>query len=277
MVTGAARSAATALAPWMAAWRLIPDGEAFDSRFGNHLAPVLADGVPAMLKVAVGEEERRGAALMSWYAGDGAARVLAHEGAAILLERALGDRRLAQMAAVGDDDEASRILCDVLARLHVQRAAPPPYSLVPLPAWFDALGPVAAAHGGVFSSCLAAAGQLLAEPRERTVLHGDVHHDNVLDGGARGWLAIDPKGLIGERAFDYANLFRNPTAEIALSPGRMRRQVDVVSAAADLEPRRLLTWIHAYAGLGTAWSLRSGHDPAPGLAIAEIAAATLGG
>lgn len=274
-MTPAGRKAAEALRPWIAAWRLVPDGEAFDSRFGNHLAPVLADGEPAMLKVAVGEEERRGAALMTWYAGEGAARVLAHEGEAILLERATGARSLAQLAADGDDDEASRILCATLARLHAPRAAPPPDTLVPLPTWFAALAPAAAAHGEVFTGSLAAADRLLAEPCEPAVLHGDMHHDNVLDGGDRGWLAIDPKGLIGERGFDYANLFRNPTAEIALVPGRMRRQVKVVSSAASLDPARLLTWIQAYAGLGAAWSLQSGHDPGPGLAIAARAAAEL--
>ncbi len=40
--------------------------------------------------------------------------------------------------------------------------------------------------------------------------------------GPRGWLAIDPKGLIGERGFEYANLFRNPDAEVALSAGPPR-------------------------------------------------------
>jgi len=109
------------------------------------------------------------------------------------------------------------------------------------------------------------------------VLHGDFHHDNVLDGEARGWLAIDPKGLIGERGFEFANLFRNPTAEIALTPGRMRRQVKIVADQAGLEATRLFKWILAYAGLGAAWSAGSGHDTdaAAGLAIAEIAASEL--
>ena len=98
------------------------------------------------------------------------------------------------------------------------------------------------------------------------VLHGDLHHENLLDSGARGWLVIDPKGLIGERSFEYANLFRNPDIDIALAPGRMSRQVDIVAARAGLDRRRLLTWILAYAGLGAAWSLSSGDDPAPGLA-----------
>ncbi|MGA2953174.1 MAG: aminoglycoside phosphotransferase family protein, partial [Caulobacteraceae bacterium] len=79
----------------------------------------------------------------------------------------------------------------------------------------------------------------------------------------------------GERAFEYANLFRNPSAEIALAPGTMLRRLEIVAAKAALEPRRLLAWILAYAGLGAAWSLQSGDDPGPGLAIAELAAAEL--
>jgi streptomycin 6-kinase len=65
-------------------------------------------------------------------------------------------------------------------------------------------------------------------------LHGDIQHGNILDFGSRGWLAIDPKGLIGERSFDYANLFCNPEAAVALAPRRLARQVDVVAEAAGL-------------------------------------------
>jgi streptomycin 6-kinase len=107
--------------------------------------------------------------------------------------------------------------------------------------------------------------------------HGDIHHDNVLDGGVRGWRAIDPKGLIGERCFKFANLFRNPTAAIALAPGRMERRAAIVAAKAGLEQRRLLLRVLAYAGLGAAWSLESGEEPGASLAVAERAAAALGG
>jgi streptomycin 6-kinase len=51
---------------------------------------------------------------------------------------------------------------------------------------------------------------LLAEPRAVGVLHGGLHHEDVLDFGARGWLAIDPKRLVGKRGFDFANLLINP-------------------------------------------------------------------
>jgi streptomycin 6-kinase len=205
----------------------------------------------------------------------GAARVLAADGAAILLERLTGGRSLADMARGGQDDEASAILCETAAGLHAPRGRPAPASLVPLDVWFGALWPAADRYGRTYAKSAVAARALLAEPREIVVLHGDFHHDNVLDGGERGWLAIDPKGLIGERGFEYANLFRNPTAEVALAPGRMRRQAGIVAERAGLDLRRLYTWILAYAGLGAAWSLQSGHDAAPGLAIAEVAVAEL--
>ena len=262
--------------PWLTRWRLTPDGAAFSTRFGSRLAPVrAADGEAAMLKLAGHPEEVGGGLLMAWWAGDGAARVLEHEGDAILLERLDGSRSLAAMALGGQDDEATRVLCAVAAKLHAPRPAPHPPSLVPLEVWFKSLFETAARDGGVFTRAEPIARTLLADQREPVVLHGDLHHDNVLDGGPRGWLAIDPKGLIGERGFEYANLFRNPTAELALTPGRMHRQAEIVAREAELEPRRLLQWIFVYAALGAAWSAQSGHDPKPGRAIAEMAEGAL--
>ena len=267
----------TSLAPWLTRWRLTPDGEAFTTGFGSRLAPVIHNGAPAMLKIAGHEEEIRGGALMDWWAGDGAARVLAREGEAVLLERLAGPSSLSMMAQNGRDDEATAILCDCAIRLHAPRAQPPLQNLTPLPIWHRALFETADRDGGIFSRAGMVARSLLDAPRDPVVLHGDLHHANVLDGGPRGWLAIDPKGLIGERGFEYANLFRNPTAALALSPGRMRRQAGIVAQRADLDPTRLFQWIFICAALGAAWSLQSGHDPAPGLAIAEQAQAALSG
>ncbi len=211
---------------------------------------------------------------MAWWDGDGAARVLEHDGDAMLMERALGARSLTQMARGGEDDEASRILCAAAARLHAPRDRPPP-PLVPLGRWFRALEPAAAAHGRVLARAAATARELLADPRDVVVLHGDLHHGNVLDFGARGWLAIDPKGLVGERGFDFANLFCNPDLRTATSPGRLARQTGVVATAARLERGRLLRWILAWAGLSAAWSLEEGDDPALALAVAELAVGEL--
>lgn len=252
----------------LAAWNLVQDGAPIHTR-SSDLLPVRQASEPAMLKIARHAEERRGGALMRWWDGDGAARVLAHDDDALLLERATGPRSLAQMAADGSDDEASRVLCAVAARLHVPRVQAPP-ELTPLRDWFAALPPAARTHGGLFARAWETAVTLLAAPREVLPLHGDLHHGNVLDGGARGWIAIDPKHVIGERGFDFANLFSNPDERVALAPGRLARQAHVVAAAAGLERQRLLQWVLAFSGLSAAWCLEDGDSPAGVLAVAPL-------
>ena len=259
---------------WIARWDLVPDGEAIATP-SSLLVPVRHRGQPAMLKIARAEEERRGGRLMAWWDGDGAARVLAQDDHALLLERATGPRSLAAMVAAGADDEASRILCSVAARLHAPRRVPPP-ELVPLSRWFEALSPAACIQGGLLAQADAMARDLLAMPREVVPLHGDIHHGNVLDAGARGWVAIDPKGLLGERTFDFVNILRNPDAVTALAAGRFGRQVDLLADIAALDRRRLLQWTLAFAGLSAAWHLAD-HEPADlDVAVAGLAAAALG-
>lgn len=254
-------------------WNLAPDGEVIVTHC-SHLLPVRRGDVPAMLKIAHQDEERRGPNLMIWWDGDGAARVLEHEGDTVLLERAMGRRSLVEMARTGKDDDASHIICDVAARLHAPRGHQLP-DLIPLERWFVELWPGASKHGGILRRAAAVARELLDEPREIGVLHGDLHHGNVLDFGPHGWLAIDPKRLLGERGFDFANIFRNPDLEIAKAPGRLARQATVIAAAARLDRARLLRWVLAYAGLSAAWTLDDGDDATLDLTVAEIAAAEL--
>lgn len=255
--------------PYLKRWQLIPDGASIVTP-GSKLLPVRMAGMPAMLKVATAHEEKNGSLLMAWWDGDAAARVLACDDDALLLERAEGKTTLLDMALHGKDDEASGIMCEVVVQLHAPRNKPLP-PLVPLTQWFQALEPAAAKHGGIFTYSAAVARDLLAKPQNTVTLHGDIHHGNILDFGARGWLAIDPKGLLGERGFDYANIFCNPELATAIVPARFLRQLDVVVAHSGLERKRLLQWILAYAGLSAAWFLEDGMEASTALAVADMA------
>lgn len=259
---------------WLSRWDLASDGAPIETPT-SLLLPVRHCGGRAMLKIAREEEERRGGRLMAWWNGEGAARVLAHDDPAILLERLDGERSLAAMVAAGRDDEASRILCGVLARLHAPRHGPPPPALAPLSRWFEALAAAARTHGGFLAEADAMAHTLLADQHEVVVLHGDIHHFNVLDAGPRGWLAIDPKGLLGERTFDFVNILRNPDLATATTAGRFAHQVGVLAKAARLDPRRLIEWTVAFTGLSAAWHLADGTSAELDLAVGAIAAAAL--
>ncbi|MBB3390130.1 streptomycin 6-kinase [Rhizobium sp. BK275] len=261
--------------PYLERWSLTSDGEPIITH-SSRLLPVIWQDKPAMLKVATDSSERDGALLMKWWDGDGAARVYAHEGDAVLLERATDKYSLLNMALNGEDDEASRIMVRTAARLHAPRPTPL-HDSPTLERWFRSLEPAAHTYGGTFVDCWKIASNLLAAPQQLSILHGDIHHRNILDFGDRGWLAIDPKRIYGERGYDFANIFANEDLPTVTDPERLQRQLPIVSKEADIEPARLLKWIVAYSGLSAAWFLEdddhaSAEKP---LTVARIALAEL--
>lgn len=274
----------TALAPWRERWRLEPDGPAFATP-SSVLQPVRRRGEPHFLKVATVEEERAGGAVIAWWRGDGAAAVIEADGDAVLLERATGHRDLAQLARSGaaGDDEATRILCRAGRRLHAAGTGERPEGLFDLRRWFrDLLRRGDAADGGddLFGVAVRVAEELLQHPGGDVVLHGDLHHGNVLDFGPRGWLAIDPKPLHGDPGFDIANILCNPDAATALAPGRLERAVGVVSAETGLTEHTVLCWTLAWGALSAVWSEADGtaSTPAstPAAGVAQRARVLLG-
>ncbi|MCY6381048.1 aminoglycoside phosphotransferase family protein [Hoeflea prorocentri] len=261
--------------PYVTRWRLQPDGVDIQTH-SSHLLPVRRDnGEAAFLKIALMPEEKTGAAFMVWWGGHGAAEVLAHEGDALLLKRAQPTPSLAHMARNGEDDEATRILCETAAVLH-RKEGEPPECAIALDQRFDSLFAVAEDDDGVLNKAARAAKHLLCSQKDIVPLHGDIHHENVLYFGRSGWLAIDPKGLIGERAFDYCNILCNPDTRRALSPGRFARQMDIICCTAALDRERMLMWVLAWAGLSASWHLEEQSDKAQTpLAVACMAAAEI--
>ena len=272
----------------LARWSLVPDGDPIVTH-GSRLLPVRSGDFAAMIKQPVNADERLGCLLMQYWTGEGAAMVLAQHGDTLLLERATGPASLTVLARQGQDDDACRILCAAAAGLHAPRGRPLPDGLLPLAKWFEPLTLGGDRHGGVVGRAAAVARDLLAAPREVVTLHGDLHHDNVLDFGPRGWLAIDPRHLVGDRGYDFGSIFTNPDMglpgapalaapgeAVATVPGRLARRAAVVAEAAGIERGRLLRWVLAAAGLSAVWSLDDGDHPAIDLAVAEMALAELG-
>jgi streptomycin 6-kinase len=195
---------------------------------------------------------------------------------ALLMERAMGERSLKRMVLSGKEDEANRIICALVEQLHANPCSILP-ELVPLRAWFRSLEAAAGREGGFFARGRAVAEDLLGSSGDPVALHGDIHYDNILDAGSRGWLVIDPKGLAGERGFDYANIFCNPDLTVAASPERVSKQVRLVAGLAGIEVRRMICWIIAWSALSASWMLEDGVDPVLPMTVGEIALKELGG
>jgi streptomycin 6-kinase len=263
----------------LTSWNLQPDGALLTTR-SSWILPVRRPS-SAILKVARIPDERQGYGLMRWWGGAGAAKVLAFAPDALLLERAARDRTLAALAWSGADDKATVILCQTAARLHALKGGAVP-DLHPLETWFQALFSFSEPPSWLHKSVVTARA-LIAEQQTVCPLHGDLHHENVLDFGDRGWLAIDPHGLLGERTFDYANIFANPDLSeprrpLATLPGRLEARLAIVAPMAEVEPTRLLRWIVAWTGLSAAWFLDEGDEEGAAIdrSINEIACSLLG-
>lgn len=230
-------------------WGAEPTGETWDTP-SSALAAGVRDGLPVIAKLARVEEERRGGRLMAWWSGHGGLPVLEHDADAVLLRRATGARDLAAWATTGLDDEATAVLVDAALALHAVPAPPAAVGLVPLRTWFRDLVD-RPQPDPLHDRAASLARDLLAEPGPEVVLHGDVHHGNVLDLGDR-WAAIDPKGLLGHPAFDLANLFCNPVEAVAVP--RLDARLDLVADRARLDRALLASWVAAWCGLSSVWA-----------------------
>lgn len=217
----------------------------------------LPDGTPAVLKVAWPHREATGEAeaLRLWN-GQAAARLFAHDPArhALLLERvAPGDA----MNAAADVDVEQRLTAGALVLRELWQ--------VPLPATtaLERLGDVTAEWAdlvedrarrlsfGYDPGLVAHGARLLRELPGTAVrvvlLHGDANPGNLLAAGRRPWLAIDPKPMIGDRAYDPWPLLeqlglpeRGFTGAAARGPARGR--LESLADAVGEEPRRLAAW-----------------------------------
>jgi streptomycin 6-kinase len=123
---------------------------------------------------------------------------------------------------------------------------------------------------------------LLASAGPPTLLHGDLHHDNILAAGAGRWLAIDPKGLVGEAPYETGALLLNPRGPQAPRPIYEWPDLDLVletrlrilAEELGFEPERMRRWAFAQAVLSAWWSLEDhsyGWEPA--ITLAEHCAA----
>jgi streptomycin 6-kinase len=79
--------------------------------------------------------------------------------------------------------------------------------------------------------------------------------------------------LVGERFFDFANIFTNPdlsdpTRPVSTLPGRLEARLKVVSETAQVAPSRMLQWVVAWTGLSAAWFIGDGDDKGAAIDLA---------
>ena len=208
-------------------------------------------------------DEWRSGEVAAAFAGRAFVRVLEQTGGAVLLERACPGRALFELSRAGRDDDATATLADVVAAMAPDAA----------PSWCPAVadwghGFTRYARTGdrsipadLVTRAAAMHAALAASQRSTRLLHGDLQHYNVLEDRDRGWLAIDPKGVVGEVECEMAALLRNPAElpEAFSDPARVERRVRVLSSRLELNADRVMQWAFALGVLSAIWHIEDGH------------------
>ncbi len=248
----------------------------------NYVLAARRRGEPVVLKLGVPRDEiRTEMAALQLRDGDGAVRVLEAdpENGALLLERLLPGEPLAALA-LADDAAATAIGAACLARW--RRPVPRHHAFPTVADWgrgferirkrFDGgTGPLPAGLTARADSLFA---ELLASSGPPVVLHGDLHHFNILSATREPWLVIDPKGVVGEAEYEVGALLRNPSPEIAADPAVAQRRVAQLGDLLGFDRQRIRDWAFAQAILSAWWAVEDGQPPnSRWLRIAETLAA----
>ncbi|MDA8561529.1 streptomycin phosphotransferase [Gammaproteobacteria bacterium] len=105
--------------------------------------------------------------------------------------------------------------------------------------------------------------QLLITSNKEVLLHGDLHHDNILK-NATGWMAIDPKGYVGDPCFEVCPFISNPIPELLDTDNPMDiidNRSKLFAKNLNVTEQRIREWHFVQVVLGWAWCLEDGIAP----------------
>ena len=209
-------------------------------------------------------EEWRCGDVLEAFGGAGMILPIAQTPGAVLLPRLVPGYDLATLCAEGRDDEASGILASLIQRMSNHAAPLAGIGSV------ERLLPDFARFRGQCDGFIptdyvdraeALFADLCASQRQPQLLHGDLHHYNVLYDADAGWTVIDPWGAIGEIEFELGPSLRNPLEPFVKSPREVERRLRIYASRLNFDAGRAVKWAFATTVLGIIWPFEPGIGP----------------
>ncbi len=188
---------------------------------------------------------------------------------------------------LNDDERATSIAAQVMRRLW--RPLPSTHSFPTIADWARGLQRLRQRFDGgtgPFPSHLIERAEiifseLIASSTECVLLHGDLHHDNILAAEREPWLAIDPQGVAGERGYEVGAWLYNPMPQLLQwhkPECVLARRIDQFAEELELERERLLACGFAQAVLSAWWTFEDhGRVSEDTLRVAELLATLMDG
>jgi streptomycin 6-kinase len=239
-------------------------GTPFSLSYNYVLPATRADGRAVVVKAGYPSTELHNEmAALRLYTGDGMVQLLDfdQEQGIMLLERLQPGDMLSTLA---DDEEATIIAAAVMRQLW--RPAPANHTFPTVAKWAQGLHRHRARFAGgvgplperLFEQAESLFRDLLAMNEPPLLLHGDLHHFNILRAQRQPWLAIDPKGLVGDPAYELGAFLYNPVPELGTRPDLariLRRRIALLAEHLGFDRARICGWGVAQAVLSACWTI----------------------
>ena len=244
-------------------WDLSLAGDPFELSF-NYVVPVLkAEKFAAVLKLGVPTPEFSSEIrALRAFGGHGAVGLLESDESlgGLLLERVNPGNTLAKL---NDPIRATEVAAQTMLKLW-QAAVKVDFrgleswtgGLVKLRARFSgATGPL---DSGLVDIAEKIRAELLQGTQPSCLLHADLHHFNILYGAGSGWVAIDPKGVIGDPSYEPASFLLNPHPTVFLDRAIQEARIGILAEHLNMDRQRIVRWAFFHAVLSSWWTIEDG-------------------
>ncbi len=229
-------------------------------------------GREIVLKASMpGREFENQIAALRCYNGCGAVKVIQAntEDGLLLMEKVCHGTPLTRLATDTTDTQATSFAVTVMQKLWTD--VPTKHTFPLVKTWLEdltskkqpLLEPDCPLPEWLVAEAVDLAGYLLATSSDPVLLHGDLHHDNILSCQHSGWIAIDPKGVIGEPAYETGAILRNLWADrnhVANPVEIIHRRVDQFAEELAIDKTRIRSWGIVQAVLAAIWCLEDNLD-----------------
>lgn len=228
----------------------------------NYVASGFQHAQPIILKLGLNEQDLTNEKnCLLAFTKHSAAKVIAYKKNVILMERAVPGTTLKSYFP-NREIESTKIICQLIDKLRTI-SMPEQNTFHSVESLLDALNKQSAIPQNILIKSRKLRDELLATTEKRVLLHGDLHHENILRNG-NDWLIIDPKGFIGDSTFELAAYMCNPIPDLLEDDSCkhiIETRIKQCSALLNIPEERIKNWSYVKATLCWSWALEDNLDP----------------
>jgi streptomycin 6-kinase len=189
---------------------------------------------------------------------------------AFLMERLEPGESLKSLVKARDDDTATRLICQTILELQSHQHEQAEFTQISK--FAGSLSVLKnRLDNRIVSKAEALFHELTTDKIHDMILHGDLHHGNILSSGST-WKVIDPQGYVGDPVFEvcsmiYCDCFP-PDRSI---PQVVERRLRILAEELSFDPQKIKAWAFCKTALSLAWNLED-HGTIPEFEVEVLSA-----